>query len=133
VRILLPDGYDDDPDARYPVLYLLHGGGDGEMSWTDKGEAEEATAGLPLIVVMPGVTGHGNYVDWYNGGRGGAPMWETFILAQLLPWVDANLRTVGTREGRAVAGLSMGGGGAMGFAARHPDLFVSAAAFSGAV
>lgn len=133
VRVLLPDDFDPSGAVRYPVLYLLHGGGDDFRSWTDKGDAAAATAGLPLIVVMPDNHRYGNYVDWYNAGAGGSPRWETFIIGQLVPWVDANLPTVGTRDGRAVAGLSMGGGGAMGYASRHPDLFTAAAAFSGAV
>lgn len=133
VRILVPEGYDASGRTRYPVLLLLHGGGGGARDWTDQGDALRITAGYPLIVVMPDVTGYGNYVDWWNGGAEGAPRWETYMVDQLIPWVDQHLPTVGTRAGRAVAGLSMGGGGAMGYAARHPDLFVGAAAFSGAV
>ncbi|MQA64211.1 MAG: hypothetical protein GEU86_22775 [Actinophytocola sp.] len=53
IRVLLPSKYD--PGKRYPVLYLLHGGGGDHRDWTDKGEAAVATANLPLIVVMPGV------------------------------------------------------------------------------
>ena len=58
-------------------------------------------------------------------------MWETFHVEQLIPWVDDNLRTVAERSGRAVAGLSQGGFGALSYAARHPDLFTSVASFSG--
>lgn len=135
VRVLLPDGYDDPANAsqRYPVLYLLHGGGGSFRDWTEQGDAEALTAGLPLIVVMPDGSGFGNYVDWWNFGAGGPPMWETYHLGQLLPWLDDHYRTVGTRDGRAIAGLSMGGGGAMHYATRHPDQFTAAAAFSGAV
>jgi S-formylglutathione hydrolase FrmB len=138
VRVLVPDGYAADPSSRrYPVLYLLHGSFDTSASWTDKGAAERITAGLPLIVVMPAMTGKGNAggwaSDWRNEGRGGVPKWETFMIDQLIPWTDANLRTLPERGKRAVAGLSMGGFSAMSFAARHPDLFVAAASFSGAV
>lgn len=133
VRVLLPDGYDPSGRTRYPMLFLLHGGGGSYRDWTEQGDAEAATAGVPVIVVMPDNDKHGNYVDWYNAGTGGPPMWETFIIRQLLPWIDSRYPTVGERHGRAVAGLSMGGGGAMGYATRHPDLFVGAAAFSGAV
>lgn len=133
VRVLVPDDFDPSGATRYPVLYLLHGGGDSYRSWVDKGEAAEATEGVDLIVVMPDNNEHGNYVDWYNGGAGGAPMWETYIIGQLVPFVDEHYPTMGTRDGRAVAGLSMGGGGAMGYATRHPDMFTAAAAFSGAV
>jgi S-formylglutathione hydrolase FrmB len=136
VRILLPDGYDADADRRYPVLYLLHGcceGNTGYRGWTDELDAERVTAGWPLIVVMPDSGPNGGYVDWYNHGAGGPPMWETYHIGQLLPWVDQHFRTVSQREARAVAGLSMGGFGTMHYAARHPDLFVAAASFSGAV
>ncbi|MEA2410086.1 MAG: hypothetical protein QOC77_647 [Thermoleophilaceae bacterium] len=133
VRVLLPDGYDASGHTRYPVLYLLHGSVDDYKSWTDKGAAEAATKGLPLIVVMPDAGQFGNYTNWYNDGAFGQPAWETFHIGRLLPWIDAHYPTVGRRSGRAVAGLSMGGGGAMSYAARHPDLFVSASSFSGAV
>jgi S-formylglutathione hydrolase FrmB len=135
VRVLLPEGYDDPAaaDRRYPVLFLLHGGTGSYLDWTTQGDAEAITAGHPVIVVMPDSSGYGGYVDWWNFGTGGTPMWETYHLDQLLPWVDAHYRTTGTRDGRAIAGLSMGGGGAMHYASRHPDLFTAAAAFSGAV
>jgi esterase/lipase superfamily enzyme len=83
--------------------------------------------------VMPDTGQYGNYTNWYNDGAFGQPMWETYHIHQLLPWIDAHYPTVGKRSGRATAGLSMGGGGAMSYAARHPDLFVSASSFSGAV
>ena len=133
VRVLLPKGYDRSGRTRYPVLFLLHGGTGGYRDWTDTGDAAAISSPYPMIVVMPDGSGYGNYVDWYNHGAGGPPMWETYHIGQLLPWVDAHYPTVGTRAGRAIAGLSMGGGGAMGYAARHPDLFAAAAAFSGAV
>ena len=133
VRVLLPADYAAHPTERYPVLYLLNGSVDNYTSWTKEGNAEALTAGLPLIVVMPDGGGGGFYSDWYNGGAGGPPEWETYHIDQLLPWIDGHYRTIGTRAGRAIAGLSMGGFGAMTYAARHPDLFVAAASFSGAV
>lgn len=138
VRLLVPDDYDDPAAAtdRYPVLYLFHGTSGRAADWINMGRAEETTAGLPLIVVMPDIgfdgDGGGWFADWFNGGAGGQPMWETFHIAQLIPWIDANLRTVAQRSGRAVAGLSQGGFGSLSYAARHPDLFTSTAAFSGA-
>ncbi len=132
VRVLLPSGYRKGT-RRYPVLYLLHGAVDDYRSWTDKGDAEALTAGRPLIVVMPDSGPGGGYVNWWNGGLQGPPAWETYHVRQLIPFVDRRFRTVGRRAGRAVAGLSMGGFGAVSYAARHPDLFTAAAAFSGAV
>jgi S-formylglutathione hydrolase FrmB len=133
VRIMLPDGYDPSGKTRYPVLYLLHGCCDDYRSWTDKGDAEKITAGLPLVVVMPDGGQAGFYTDWYNAGAGGPPRWESYHVGQLIPYVDAHYPTIAARGGRAIAGLSMGGFGTMSYAARHPDLFVAAASFSGAV
>jgi S-formylglutathione hydrolase FrmB len=135
VRVLLPDGYSSS-HRRYPVLYLLHGccnDTTGFRTWTDKLNAEALTAGLPVIVVMPDSGPGGGYVNWWNAGAGGPPEWETYQVGQLIPWVDSHYRTIAGRSGRAVAGLSMGGDGAIKYAARHPDMFVSASAYSGAV
>jgi S-formylglutathione hydrolase FrmB len=133
VRVLLPAGYRADPSRRYPVLYLLHGAQGDERSWTQYGDAEAITAGAPMIVVMPdGGTG-GWYTDWYQGDRPVRPRWETYHVGELVPWVDATHRTIAARRGRAVAGLSMGGYGALSYAARHPGTFAAAASFSGAL
>ncbi|WP_020673667.1 alpha/beta hydrolase [Amycolatopsis nigrescens] len=132
VRILFPLEYGKDTEARFPVLYLLHGGDDDYRSWTDKGGATEATAELPLIVVMPEAS-NGFYSDWVKPGRHGRTRWESYHIGELLPWIDRTFRTTGSRGGRALAGLSMGGFGAMSYAARHPDLFCAAASFSGAL
>lgn len=128
VRILLPTDYN--PTRRYPVLYLLQGGVDNYTSWTRSGDAAKLTAGLPLIVVMPDAGQGGWYTDWYNNGAFGPPQWETYHLRQLLPWIDTHFPTVANRAGRALAGESMGGFGVLSYAARHPDMFVAAAAFS---
>ena len=134
VWILLPDGYDANPRKRYPVLYLFHGTSGGAADWVQQGDAEATTAGRDLITVMPdaGVDGDGGgyFADWVNGGKGGPPRWETHHVRDLIPWVDANLRTRAARSGRAIAGLSQGGYGAFSYAARHPDRFAAAAAFS---
>ncbi|HWB67846.1 MAG TPA: alpha/beta hydrolase family protein [Mycobacteriales bacterium] len=137
VRLLLPSGYADHPHRHYPVLYLFHGTSGRASDWLKMGQAEQATAGLPLIVVMPdaGFDGDGGgwFTNWYDAHtKLGPSRWETFHVHQLIPWVDANLRTVPDRAGRAIAGLSQGGFGSMSYAARHPDTFVSAASFSGA-
>jgi S-formylglutathione hydrolase FrmB len=130
VRVLLPAAYDSPAAAgeRYPLLLLLHGAGGDQRDWTVASDVEGHTAGLGLIVVMPDGGRNSFYSDWLDG-----PQWETHILDEVVPWVEATYRAVGTREGRAVAGLSMGGFGSMSYAARHPDRFVAAAAFSGGV
>ena len=131
-RVILPTGYDASGATRYPVLFLLHGGAGQYTDWSNEG-AIELTAGLPLITVLPDAGRSAWYTDWYNNGLGGPPMWETYHVRQLLPWIDGRFPTVGTRAGRAIAGLSSGGFGTMSYASRHPDLFVAAAAFSGAL
>jgi S-formylglutathione hydrolase FrmB len=132
VRVILPVGFDPAAATRYPVLYLLHGGAGRYTDWSNEG-AIEMTADLPLITVLPDGGRSAWYTDWYNNGLGGTPMWETYHVDQLIPWIDAHLPTVGDRSGRAIAGLSSGGFGAMSYAGRHPDLFVAAAAFSPAL
>ena len=121
--MLLPADYSE--TRRYPVLLLLHGCCDDYRSWVDKGRAEQLSAPYPLIVVMPDGGSAGWYSDPYAGGP---PRYETYAFNELLPWVDATFRTTG---GRAVAGLSMGGFGALKYAARHPGVFQAAASYSG--
>lgn len=134
IRITLPDFYEQNPTARYPVVYLLHGGAGGNSAqWTTAGGAAEAiSAGKPVIIVMPDGGKVGWFTNWVNEKKG-AQKWADFYLTQVIPWVDANLRTVPTKKGRAIAGLSMGGYGAVRLAQDRPDLFASVASFSGAV
>lgn len=134
IFITLPDLYFERGGYRFPVLYLLHGGGGGRSSdWTlGAGDAEAITDPHNVITVMPDGGKVGWYTDWVHTPEG-AQAWKTFHLEQLVPWVDANLRTAAARESRAIAGLSMGGYGAIRYAAERPDLFSYAASFSGAV
>ncbi|MER3452502.1 MAG: hypothetical protein C4344_02105, partial [Acidimicrobiia bacterium] len=133
VNVLVPAGYDDPSNAtrRYPVLYLLHGAGDTWASWWENTDVEQATADLDLIVVMPDA-GRAREAGWYSDWRDG-PQWESYHIGELVPLIDGRFRTIPERSARGVAGLSMGGFGAMSYAARHPDLFGAAASFSGAV
>ena len=136
VDVLLPRGYADS-GRRYPVLYLLHGTSGGAHDWVEMGGARRLTAERNLIVVMPDggyeSNGGGWWTDWVDQHTTlGAARWETFHVTQLVAWVDAHLRTIPRRGSRAIAGLSQGGFGSLSYAARHPALFVSAAAFSGA-
>jgi len=136
VRILLPVGYADST-ARYPVLYLFHGTSGRASDWIAAGDATATTAPYGLITVMPdvGFDGDGGFwfTNWVDRTTSHGPsQFEHYLISSLIPWVDANLRTVASREGRAVAGLSQGGYGSTEMAARHPDLFASMASFSGA-
>ncbi|MBI2170139.1 MAG: alpha/beta fold hydrolase [Actinobacteria bacterium] len=137
VRILVPPAYCDAGNSTaYPVLYLLHGAGDTWATWVDNTDVETFAANFDVIIVMPDA-GHGNalgneagwYSDWVDGSRD----WETFHTDVLVDWVDANYRTLEDPEHRALAGLSMGGFGALKYLARHPDVFSTAASFSGAL
>jgi S-formylglutathione hydrolase FrmB len=152
VRIYLPSGYDDGASG-YDTLYLLHGGGGTYQDWSRPatsttpscplvdgpgsggGDIVGTLAGSPFTGITVMVEGgcSGWYSDWVGETDGHfAPEWETFH-TQLVAWVDANLNTDATRSGRALAGLSMGGLGAMRYAARHTDLFSAVGSFSGAV
>lgn len=135
IRITLPSSYESvGANVRYPVVYLLHGGAGGSAAqWTSGGGAAEAiTAGKQVIVVMADGGKVGWFTNWIDQSRG-AQRWADFYLQQVIPWVDTNFRTVAARNGRAIAGLSMGGYGAVRLAQDRPDLFASVASFSGAV
>ncbi|MEV8372506.1 esterase family protein [Kribbella sp. NPDC056861] len=129
VNVLLPSDYNS--GRRYPVLYLLHGGGtDQDFITFDRWGIRQLTAGRPIIVVMP----DGGHAGWYSNpvsSNVSARNWETFHIAQLLPWIDANFRTYAEYNGRAVAGFSMGGFGALKYAAKYYGHFASVSAHSG--
>ena len=129
-RLLLPPDWSRDSTRTWPVLYLLHGSGDDHAAWTDRTDIAALTAHVEAIIVMPDGGHCGNYSDWWNQGRGGAPAWETFHLTELRRILETRYHA-GDR--RAVAGISMGGMGAMHYAAAHPDLFQAVATYSGAV
>jgi S-formylglutathione hydrolase FrmB len=126
--VLLPVGYDPGGPRRYPVLYLLHGKSGDHTDWSKRTALREAVGNAPLIVVMPDGD-DGWYVDWADGVH----RYDGQVVRDLVPHVDGAYRTLAVREGRAIAGLSMGGYGALKIALAHPDLFVSAASLSGAV
>ena len=130
VRLLVPTGWSRQAKRVWPVLYLLHGASGNQLDWTEKGQAKEATAGRDVIVVMPNGGSCGNYTDWWNFGKGGPPAWETFHLTELRRLLERDYRASARR---AIAGLSMGGGGTMTYAGRHPGMFRAAASFSGAL
>ena len=130
VRILLPAGYRAHGRG-LPVLYLLHGAGDTYRSWTENTDLVAFSQTYPVIIVMPD-GGRNSDAGWYSDWKDGSRDWERFHIDTLVPYVDSHFNTLGDGH-RAVAGLSMGGFGAMSYAARHPGLFRAAASFSGAV
>jgi S-formylglutathione hydrolase FrmB len=132
VYILLPPGYTTHPRKRFPVFYLLHGTSGTASDWTKVGAAQQVIGDRELITVMPDIAINDGGGGWCTNWPNGAQSWETFHIDQLLPWVDANLRTIARRSQRAIAGLSQGGFCSMSYAARHPDLFSVALGYSGA-
>ena len=134
VRILLPADYaTSGTSRRYPTLYLLHGAYGGAADWTTAGAAQNITSNASLIVVMPSTDPFGFYTNWVLPGNSTPQNWRTYHMEQLLPWIDLNLRTVAKKEGRAIAGLSMGGYGAIHYAELYTDNFIYGASFSGAL
>ena len=131
-NVFLPPGYAEGKQ-QYPVVYFLHGAGGTESS--DAGGfsglvRKEMDAGHcpPVICVFP------------NGGMSGYRdnperkiMGETLIVKELIPLIDGKYRTIATREGRTVCGFSMGGGGAIRLALKHPQIFSAAASWAGAL
>jgi S-formylglutathione hydrolase FrmB len=132
VQVNLPAGYDAGPSRRWPVTYVLAGTMNSEASFNDFLGGEKLASAYPSIIVSPDANS-GYWSDWYNDGAFGPPKYETFVIDQLIPLIDARFRTIADRSQRAIFGISMGGYGSMMFAARHPDLFVAAATLSGAV
>src|SRR5439155_841072 len=122
VRVLLPTDYDG--HRRYPVLYLLHGAGDTFATWSENTDVVDFSAQFPVIIVMPD-GGHDANAGWYSDWVDGSRQWETFHTSVLVRYVDRHFRTLGGGH-RAVAGLSMGGFGAMSYAARHRGLYTAA-------
>jgi S-formylglutathione hydrolase FrmB len=142
VYVLLPRNYDAGGATRYPVLYLLHGAGGSYKDWVDMGVENDidytsAADHLgPFITVMPDDGAWGFYTDWYgtdldSSSTAPPPAWTTYDIDELIPWVDGHFPVDTGRDGRAIAGLSMGGFGSMSYAARYPDLFSVAGSFSG--
>lgn len=137
-RIYLPDGYDHTRATGYKTLYILHGGNGQYSDWSapDMGDITSVldASPVPLVAVLVDGGKSGWYSDWAGNTDGNfRPLWETYHVRDLVGWVDANLNTVPNRSGRAIAGVSMGGLGAMSYAGRNAGVFTAVATFSGAV
>ncbi|MFD2083078.1 S-formylglutathione hydrolase FrmB [Actinopolymorpha cephalotaxi] len=131
VRLLTPDGWEHRrPGRHWPVLYLLHGCCGDYTSWTALTDVASIPALRNVLVVMPEAGNIGFYSDWYNAGQAGPPAWERFHLTEVRRIVE---RDYGAGHRRVVAGLSMGGFGALSYAGRHPGMFRAAASYSGVV
>ena len=131
VDVDIPNGYESEPERRWPVAYFLAGTQNTYKSFNGVVHGVALTEGFPAIVVSPnGDSGY--WSDWWNGGALGPPEYESFVVDELIPLIDREFRTIPDRAHRAIAGVSMGGYGSMMIAARHPDLFADAASISGA-
>lgn len=132
VRVQLPTGYDEQPDRLWPMALLLHGRSENGTTWSERTDLEQFDG---MVVVMPDGGRVGWYTDWYDDSCCGPQRqrWESFHLGELLPWAERSFRLAPGRSQRFVAGDSMGGFGAMSYAARRPDLFAGAAELSGFV
>src|SRR5688572_14154034 len=125
--VLVPPDYESSK-KRYPVVYLLHGGTQNHTAFPARAWFAKEVSRRNLIVVMP----HIPQIAYTMRGANASTGVEDFIASDLVGYVDANYRTVATREARAIGGLSMGGFGAVLSGLRHPELFGTVGAFSGA-
>ena len=131
--IYLPPGYETSQRS-YPVLYLLHGGGDDQTGWVQFGEVQhiadqsisDGTATAMIIVMPDANTGQRGYFNSLKGDF----RYEDFFFEEFMPFIEKTYRIRADKKYRAVAGLSMGGGGTFMYALHHPELFSSACPLS---
>jgi len=135
--IFLPKSYETDVDKKYPILYLFHGMGGINTSWFQDQRTKDVVDLLiasgeacEMIIVSPNAGGNIREGAW--NGYFDMPGWkyETFFFTEFLPHIESTYRVIGDKQHRAVAGLSMGGGGATSYAQRYSDMFVAAYAMS---
>lgn len=132
--VYTPAEYIQNPDKRYPVLYLQHGGGEDETGWIYQGFADVIMDNLiaegkaePMIIVM-----NSGYAQ-HEGSNDSFDAFEEMICNEVIPFVDSNYRTIADRRHRATAGLSWGAKQAYDLALGHPEYFASMAGFSGII
>jgi putative tributyrin esterase len=129
-NVILPVNYANTETrlVRYPVLYLLHGLMGHYGDWAKQTKLIDYATLHRLIIVMP----EGNN-GWYtDSATVPSDKYESYIIQELIPDVQRRYRTIENRQGRAVAGLSMGGYGALKFGLKYPEIFAFVASFSGA-
>ena len=124
-NIYLPEAYADNPVRQFPVVYFLHGSAGNESRSirlaTYLHQAITLEKVPPMLMVFVNGGRNSGYIDSVDG----TVRPETMIVDELIPYIDATYRTIARRDGRAVQGFSMGGGGSLRIAAKHPDLFSS--------
>ena len=129
-NIYLPKSYSTDTIRKYPILYLLHGLDDTNKGWTERGHVKDVMDQLvaseevcEMIIVTPNAGGNINKGSW--NGYFDMPGWryETFFFSEFLPYIEKSYRIIGDKRHRAIAGLSMGGGGATAYGQKHSNMF----------
>lgn len=129
VSVALPSGYNPAEAHRWPVTYLLNGHGGDHTTWGKLVNLDSLATANRMIIVCPA-----GLDSWYWDAPADPSMkMESYIIRELIPWVDSHYRTRTDRMGRAISGLSMGGHGALWLAIRHQDLFGAAGSTSGGV
>ena len=132
--VVVPESYKKQKKTTYAVLYLLHGYSGNFRDWLTKVPDKSVLTNLSDQYQMIIVTPDGGFGSWYlDSPLDKASQYETFITKELVQEVQTKYRTLTTREGRFISGLSMGGHGALYLSARHPDLYLAAASMSGAL
>jgi S-formylglutathione hydrolase FrmB len=127
--VITPAGYNSGKE--FPVVYLLHGYGGNYANWINKVKGLDSAADrYQCLIVCP----DGGIGSWYWDSPSD-PSWkyETYISSELVSAIDSKYRTIKSKKGRAITGLSMGGHGALYLALRHPDVFGAAGSMSGGV
>ena len=137
LTVYTPYGYEQNPNKKYPVLYLLHGAGGDEEAWTSMGRAAQILDNLiekglavPMIVVMPNgnpnqqaASTMGLATASYDRNSGVQRDYVTSLCEEIVPFIEKEFRAIAKPESRAIAGLSMGGGHTLSSASRYPALF----------
>ncbi len=132
--VILRPGYGEDANRRYPVLYYFHGLGDNQQMFLRSGGfnlIEELWDGHQLgsfLIVAPA-----GYSSFFMNSHDGRFRYDDFFLQEFMPWIEHRYRIAAGREARGIAGISMGGYGALRMAFLHPQLFGSVSAQSAAL
>ncbi|WP_063807106.1 alpha/beta hydrolase [Streptomyces scabiei] len=123
VRVILPASWRKEPKVTFPVLYMFHGGDDDYTSWTRETDVKALAKNSDVLIVMPDAGRAGYYSDWFAG----APRWETFHTDELVRLMEKKYRA---GPSRAIVGVSMGGFGALNYAAHNRGMFRYVASMS---
>jgi enterochelin esterase-like enzyme len=138
VYVVLPPGYAQHPLERYPVYYLLHGNPGKPYAFVKSGHIQDLMAKLigegkmnPMIIVMPSGGRTLTSAEQWANGPSRINQWETFVARDVVDAIDARYRTIDSAAGRAIAGVSEGGYGALNIGLHHPTEFAVIESWSG--